>query len=484
MKLTVARARKTFALVQAQQLPFLAAAIAYYAFLSVVPLLVVALAVATAVAGETLAAELLESLDQFLTPDAADLLESTLVDARGRSGVTVLGLALLLWGALRVFRGLDIAFSQVYNTRLQKSLAEQVRDALLVLVAVALAITATVVGSLLLSLSSVGLSGLAGSLSLLVVLPVVFFPLYYVFPAEDVTVQEAIPGAVLAGASWSLLGTVFGIYASQASSFQLYGVLGGVLLLLVWFYFAGLLLLVGAALNAILAGRLEDRQLQHGGPRRSKQRGTMAEEPPADNGGSDVDGSDATDSNGAEPRGDGTDAGSGADGRDRVPDGGEPQSDDSTQERRDDETRYPGVQSLQLTRGDIPRYRGERPNEVTEEDLEDIRERIGEFESEIEGRTVHREELEGDLRRYVRQRTRRGHARGWGPYLVLGYGTAMTLGAFFYLGGIWAILAMLVIWLSTLGLYALMVIVGMTSAAIALPGRVAGRLRGIRSLIR
>jgi predicted phage tail protein len=119
---------------------------------------------------------------------------------------------------------------------------------------------------------------------------------------------------------------------------------------------------------------------------------------------------------------------------------------------------------------------------VTEADLAEMRERIEAFEDEIEDRTVHREELERELKGYVRQRTRRGRARGWGPYLVLLYGTAMTLGAFFFLGGLLAILAMLVIWLSTLGLYMLMVIIGVTSTALGLPGRIASRLAGLRNI--
>jgi len=48
---------------------------------------------------------------------------------------------------------------------------------------------------------------------------------------------------------------------------------------------------------------------------------------------------------------------------------------------------------------------------------------------------------------------RRGHARGWGPYLVLLYGTVLILGAFSFLDGLYAIAAMLILGLSTLGLY-------------------------------
>jgi len=108
--------------------------------------------------------------------------------------------------------------------------------------------------------------------------------------------------------------------------------------------------------------------------------------------------------------------------------------------------------------------------DVTEE-LAELRADMEEFEDEIEDRTVHRDELESELKRYVRGRVRRGHATGWGPYLVLLYGTVMTLGAFYFLSGGWAILAMLVIWLSTLGLYTLMVLVGIGVTAAGVPGR-------------
>jgi hypothetical protein len=76
---------------------------------------------------------------------------------------------------------------------------------------------------------------------------------------------------------------------------------------------------------------------------------------------------------------------------------------------------------------------------------------------------------------------RRGHARGWGPYLVLLYGTVMTLGAFYWLQSWWAIFAMVVVWLATLGLYALMVMLGFGVGLVSLPGRVTDRISNFRS---
>lgn len=113
-------------------------------------------------------------------------------------------------------------------------------------------------------------------------------------------------------------------------------------------------------------------------------------------------------------------------------------------------------------------------------EIDDLRDDVNTLSADLEEKTRNRADLEGDLRRYVRWRQRRGHARGWGPYLVLLYGTVMTLGAFYFLNGGWAILAMIVVWLSTLGLYALMVILGLAGAALGLPGKLADRLRSLR----
>jgi Flp pilus assembly protein TadB len=118
-----------------------------------------------------------------------------------------------------------------------------------------------------------------------------------------------------------------------------------------------------------------------------------------------------------------------------------------------------------------PAESGNESHDELRAEIEELREHVSAVESEVEDRTVHREEIETDLRKYVRARIRRGYARGWGPYLVLLYGTAMTIAAFYLLSGGWAILAMIIVWLSTLGLYTLMVLVGAGITALSAPGR-------------
>lgn len=410
--------RSLLAVVREEQLSFLAAAVAYYAFVSLFPLTLLAIAIASAVAGEQFATQVVSLLQEFLTPEAARLLEGALASERGRSGATVIGLATLVWSSLRLFRGLDVAFARVYGVESPVAFLTQVRNALLVLAGMSVAIGTTALLTSVLPLARAPLPRLGAPLFLLVVLTVSFLPLYYVFARRTVTLRGVLPGAMLAAGGWTLLSTGFGIYADRAASFQVYGVVGAVLLVLAWFYVGGLVVLFGAALNATLAG-YRDRQLQQG-PRRDVTRGMSESEEP--------------------------------------PDGGETDSEEEPDA---------GVSTVESEAVDY-------------EDFATLRNELEALEERVDDRTVHREELESDLEQYVRNRVRRGHAQGWGPYLVLLYGTAMTLGAFSFLSGGWAILAMLVIWLSTLGLYALMLLVGVTVTAAGAPGRILDRLRNLR----
>ncbi|GGN99838.1 MULTISPECIES: YihY/virulence factor BrkB family protein [Haloarcula] len=397
--------------VREDQISFLAASIAYYMFVSVFPLLLLSLVVGSIVGGEAFAESVVGAVGSALSPAAADLLEDALTSAVGRGGATVFGLAVTVWGALKVFRGLDLAFSQIYGTSGDDSFVGTVVDAASALAGIGLALAGLfVVGSLG---AFFGVTVALGGLALIPVLTVAFLPLYYLFPDADLSLREALPGALLAAVAWTVFGTAFSIYASQAGSFQLYGVIGGALLLVTWFYFAGQILLVGAAFNKVLLGDM-DRQLQQEPLRRSSK--AMSE--------------DADRPSGETPPPDATGAG----------------------------------------------------DDLTDEELEQLREEFESFRDDIEDRTLHQDDVKDDLKQYVRRRMRRGHARGWGPYVVLLYGTIMTLGAFYYLQdqGLWAVLAMLVIWLSTLGLYVVMLLVGVTFRVTGLPGIAIDKVRDWR----
>ncbi|GGN12861.1 hypothetical protein GCM10009021_11280 [Halarchaeum nitratireducens] len=145
--------------------------------------------------------------------------------------------------------------------------------------------------------------------------------------------------------------------------------------------------------------------------------------------------------------------------------------------RTDDTETAPDDRRVE-TDGGRPETDGGR-NEPTP-DVTELQRRVDELEHALDEKTVDRDAFEDDLKGYVRSRVRRNHARGWGPYLVLLYGTVMTLGAFHWLDGGWSVLAMLVVGFSTLGLYVFMLVVGLSLNALGAPGRVAGWLRSKR----
>jgi YihY family inner membrane protein len=420
-----------------QELTFLAAAVAYYAFVSLIPAAVLALIVATTFGGEQFATVLLESTSQFLTDSGQDVLTTALTASDGRGSATVLGLAFLLWGTLKVFRALDTAFGDVYGTESQDSLLDQLLDSLIVLVGIGASMTLMFALAGAFAAFNLGIVVEAlGVLTLPILLTAAFLPIFYRFPDTDVTVREVLPGAVVAAVAWTVMQAGFQLYASVAST-SAYGIVGGVILLVTWLYLAGAVVILGAVINVVLA---EDRL------------------PGAEGGG--------------------------------VPIGGASPTPDAAARRAN---RSPDAAARRAAATDDRQFQGDwepaseymaerEPRgapDVAElaEEVDELRSELDDFEDDVERRTVDRPQLEDDLKAYVRTRMRQGKATGWGPYLVLLYGTVLSLGAFYWLDGWPAVAAMLVTFTSTLGLYVLFVLFGGVIGAVRTAGGVAERFR-------
>ena len=248
--------RSVIDLARDRNLTYLAAAIAYYAFVSVIPLLLVALAVASFVGGEALADRVADMLSQQLSSSGQDVVTEAITGTSGRAGASVVGFAGLTWSALKLFRGLDKAFDEVYEDDIEASLLDQVKDALVVVVGIALAVGLVVAVGAALSMLNLQIPfiNVLGTLLLVVVLTVAFLPIYYVLPPMDVSLKEVLPGAAVAAVGWVILQVGFRIYAANAGRYQAYGVIGAVLLFVTWLYFASIVVLLGAAVNAVRRG--------------------------------------------------------------------------------------------------------------------------------------------------------------------------------------------------------------------------------------
>jgi len=89
--------------------------------------------------------------------------------------------------------------------------------------------------------------------------------LYFLAPNVKQRFLATLPGAVLAVGCWIGLSYLLGIYFRHFANFnKTYGTLGAAIALMVWLYWTGFAMLVGAELNAELAkisrhGRVQEK---------------------------------------------------------------------------------------------------------------------------------------------------------------------------------------------------------------------------------
>lgn len=246
-----------------ERLPLLAGSLAFYAFVSVLPLLVLVLIVGSWVAGELLVTRVIELTGQYLSPSGQMLLARSIRGASGRFGSSVLSVLVLGWGAFRVFWNLELVFEELYGMPGEKSTLRKVRDGVVGVIGMG-------VGALVVAAGGAAFAAAGGAafaavrvewlavlnpVAVLAVLSVALLPLYYLFPPVPVSVTEVVPGAVVAAGGWALVEVSVQVYAASTSVSAAYGVLGGVLLLLLWFYFGALVTLLGVVVNVVVAER-------------------------------------------------------------------------------------------------------------------------------------------------------------------------------------------------------------------------------------
>ena len=87
--------------------------------------------------------------------------------------------------------------------------------------------------------------------------------LYYLAPNVKQRFLATLPGAILAVGCWIVLSYLLGIYFRNFAHFnKTYGTLGAAIALMVWLYWTGFAMLVGAELNAEIAKITEQGQLE------------------------------------------------------------------------------------------------------------------------------------------------------------------------------------------------------------------------------
>ena len=228
--------------------------LAYISLLSLVPLLTVALAIASAF---PVFDDAVEALQNFLfdnvLPDAPGLdavMEQIDSFTRNAGRLTAIGLIGFLVTAVMLMLTIDHALNHIFRVQRRRSRLQNI------LVYSAILILAPPLIGLSLSLTTVALAASVGSAYLV---PFLFTCLalsllYGVVPARRVVLWHALAGGIVAGIGFEVAKRAFALYLQQVPTYALiYGAFATVPIFLIWLYLSWVVVLAGAVFTAGLS---------------------------------------------------------------------------------------------------------------------------------------------------------------------------------------------------------------------------------------
>lgn len=252
----------------------MAAEMAYSFLFALLPLLLLSAAVlgmAGSVFGRhDILLEVVTLASPFLPAPIADMLQTGVFDlvTERAAAIALIGLLLALWGAASgmgaLMKGLDRAYGV---TRPALSWRREVRRLVATVVVPPLGLALLIVSALAHALTT-GLGALMGvseqvaalvaALQLPLTFAVVFTAMtivYWKLPTPRQRYRDVLTGSLVAAVGWSLITQAFGLYIADADAYgAAYGVFGAAIAFLLWLYLVSLVTLIGAEVNALVAG--------------------------------------------------------------------------------------------------------------------------------------------------------------------------------------------------------------------------------------
>ncbi|HST65300.1 MAG TPA: YihY/virulence factor BrkB family protein, partial [Mycobacteriales bacterium] len=252
---------------------FLTAMITYYAFLSVFPLLLLLISILGYALHNDPALQD-RVLDSALSrlPVIGQQLADNVQSLRGNTVAVLVGALGGLYGSLGVVQAAQNAFNKVWavprNSRPNPIMARVLSLSMLLVLGIGL-ILSTILSALSAVAGRIGDSQIDTGLRVVLAVAAVLLNAallafaFRLLTARSVSPRRLLPGALIAAVIWQVL-QVFGTYYfghTLRNSTATYGLFGVVLGLLVWLYLSALAVVLGAEVNAVLAGRLWPRSL-------------------------------------------------------------------------------------------------------------------------------------------------------------------------------------------------------------------------------
>jgi membrane protein len=261
--------KESFHNFNADRVPRLGAALAYYSIFSLAPLLVIGIGIASLVFGPQAArGEILEQVQGTIGSDAGRAVQDMLQAAQQNGGgltATVIGVVVLFLGASGAFAQLQDALNTIWHVEpkpgvswwatIQErflSFGVVLGIGFLLLVSLILSAVLSTVSKFLTPASLPGGGYLWQAIDSVVafgLISVLFAMLFKVLPDVALGWRDVWVGAVVTAALFSIGKYLLGFYLAHSGTASAFGAAGSLVVLLVWVYYSSQIVLFGAELT-------------------------------------------------------------------------------------------------------------------------------------------------------------------------------------------------------------------------------------------
>ncbi|MGM0751945.1 MAG: YihY/virulence factor BrkB family protein [Bacillota bacterium] len=264
--------KSLFSNISANDVTGLAAQIAYYFLLSLFPLLIFIVTLLPYLPVEQ--GDILGLVRDFAPGETMSMIEETLQDVMSNrnSGLLSVSIIATIWSASNGMNAIVKSLNRAYDVEETRSfIATRLMSILLTfamilvfIVALLLPVFGKQIGLLL--FSQFGFSeqfltiwnGIRWAISP-IILFIIFVGLYYFAPSKRIKCLSAFPGAIFATLGWVLASLAFSYYVGSFGNYSAtYGSIGGIIVLMIWFYLTGIIIMIGGEINALVTIKDKD----------------------------------------------------------------------------------------------------------------------------------------------------------------------------------------------------------------------------------
>ncbi len=241
----------------------LAGALAFYAILSVAPLMVLAVAVFGHLSPTT-EQRMVAQTEMLIGPEASQGVELIVRNARmqrfAASFSAGASLVILVFSATSVFAQLQYSLNTIFNVRPKRGIVAgwlyKRFLSLLMVIVLGLVLIATVAASSVISVIFRAGSPATHTIDLLVslaVFTVVFVIMFRILPDVEISWRDTWVGGTISGLLVVAGEYAIGRYLQSSAGVSIYGVAGSLMVLLLWIYYSSLIFFYGAEFTQAFA---------------------------------------------------------------------------------------------------------------------------------------------------------------------------------------------------------------------------------------